>query len=201
MLVQSHDRNKKIFDIINDSPNGYNIVKNAPAVTHSIDNAVKYYSFQLRQFTPEYPDEYGVIHFTLGEFIALTHSLTHSFIHSLTFTQGKLYMNDKRAEAQAAGSMGGNLAEGRAKNIENAIFHFRRAIQVFTYYSHPVQFAVLCTMIGQMFRERAILYQHRYFVARSGKPGTHSLTPTHFIANPHCYLVMKAKPYKTALSN
>jgi len=116
-------------------------------------------------------------------------------------------MNDKRAEAQIAGSMGGNLAEGRAKNIENAIFHFRRAIQVFTYYSHPVQFAVLCTMIGQMFRERGILYQHRYFVARSGKPGTHSPTHplTHSLTHSLTYILThsltQANHYKMVLSS
>ena len=92
MLVQSHDRNKKIFDIVNESPNGYNVVKNAPAVTHSIDNAVKYYSFQLRQFTPEYPDEYGVIHYTLGTFVFLIHSLTRSLAHLLTCSLAHLLL-------------------------------------------------------------------------------------------------------------
>lgn len=142
----------KIMEVYADSPNGYRIVSEQPVVVdgYTFDLAVKHYSFHLRHFLPlEYPDEYGICHYNLG----------------------KLFMVAMREETMAGGSMSGPTAEKRVKNIENAIFHFRAALRVFTFYSHPMMYAVTATMIGQLFRERFILYEHRHFVAKRNAAG------------------------------
>ena len=101
--------------------------------------AIKYYSYHLRQFTvKDYPVEYGVIHYNLG----------------------KVFFADREHKTRDY--------EARAKSIENALHHFRLAVEVFDFDSYPVFFAVINIFIGQLFRERAMLITNRSILAKRG---------------------------------
>jgi len=64
-IAQKPSRGLKIVEILEESPNGYNITANAPPEK---DRAIKYYSFQLRTYTVNaYQEEYGLIHYSLGK--------------------------------------------------------------------------------------------------------------------------------------
>ncbi len=135
-IAKKPSRGMKMVEILEDSPNGYEITKKAPPET---ERAVKYYSFQLRQFTvTSHPEEYGLIHYSLG----------------------KVFFKDR-----PTGQVNYDL---RAKNIENALHHFRIAGETFDYDSHPFLFGVINIFIGQLFRERATLISNRSLLARRG---------------------------------
>ena len=64
-LVRLHaTRGMKIMDMYEDSPNGYEIVSRAP---EKLDDAITYYSSQLRTYSLDYPEEYAIIHFNLAK--------------------------------------------------------------------------------------------------------------------------------------
>lgn len=135
-IAKKESRGQKIIEILEESPNGYEITGKAPPEK---DRAIKYYSFQLRQYTViRFPEEYGLIHYSLG----------------------KVFFAD-RPEKQVNYDM-------RAKSIENALHHFRLAAETFDYDSHPFLFGTINIFIGQLFRERATLISSRSLLAKRG---------------------------------
>ena len=135
--IAGHEsRGLKSQDILEESPNGYIISGKAPP---EMPRAIKYYAYQLRQYTvTDYPVEYGICHYNLGKiFIADRHHTTRDF-------------------------------EARAKSIENGLHHFRLAVEVFDYDSYPIMYAIINIFIGQLFRERAMLITARSILAKRG---------------------------------
>lgn len=135
--IAGHEsRGLKSQDILEESPNGYIISGKAPP---EMPRAIKYYAYQLRQYTvTDYPVEYGICHYNLGKiFIADKHHTTRDF-------------------------------EARAKSIENGLHHFRLAVEVFDYDSYPIMYAIINIFIGQLFRERAMLITARSVLAKRG---------------------------------
>lgn len=103
------------------------------------ERAIKFYSFHLRHFTAtEHLEEYGMIHYALG----------------------KVFFADRKTS--------GKDYEERAKFVENALHHFRIALEIFEYNSFPIMFGVICTFIGQLFRERATMITDRSILAKRG---------------------------------
>ena len=137
-LKKKPERRKKVFDVYEESPNGYHITSDAPT---SFDEAVKHYSFLLRQFTVELPDEHGLIHYTLG----------------------KVFLAEERATDI-------NDHDKKGKLIENAVFHFDRAKEIFTAPSHPIMYAIICTILGQLYRTRTLLITNRSFLSKRTNP-------------------------------
>jgi len=145
-LLDSHEsRNQRIVLVYEESPNGYAIAEGAP---EKLEQAVKYYSFQLQHFTiGKHPEEYGFCHYCLG----------------------KRFFSEKSHH-------GGKDYEDRARNIENALHHFRIAVEVFDYSGYPIMFGVICTFIGQLFRERATIITSRSILAKRGVTVAESCT-------------------------
>ena len=135
-IAEKSSRGLKNIEILEDSPNGYEICSKAPPEK---DRAIKYYSFQLRQYNvTRFPEEYGLIHYSLG----------------------KVFFKD-RPENQVN-------YDARSKSIENALHHFRLSAETFDYDSFPNLFGVINIFIGQLFRERATLICSRSLLAKRG---------------------------------
>jgi hypothetical protein len=135
-IAKHSSRGLKSQDIVEESPNGYVISGKAPP---EMPRAIKYYSYQLRQYTVnDYPIEYGVCHYNLGKiFFADKHHTTRDF-------------------------------EARARSIENGLHHMRLAVEIFDYDSYPIMYAVINIFIGQLFRERAMLITARSILSKRG---------------------------------
>jgi hypothetical protein len=69
LISRDPSRGRKIMDILEESPGGYEICAKAPICPENDPaEAIKYYSALLKQFTLELPEEYGIIQFSLGQY-------------------------------------------------------------------------------------------------------------------------------------
>lgn len=161
-LIKRHaTRGMKIMDMMEESPNGYTLVADAP---ERIDEAIEYYSKQLRTFTVDFPEEFGICHFKLGQLFA------------------------KSIPPE-------DCSDAASVKIENAVFHCKKALDIFTQDSHPIMWAVVCISLGQFFRRRVEMMSDRSFLAsRAGvrdtiRDGLDALNGTLIIfqqAKPYC---------------
>jgi exonuclease VII small subunit len=62
------------------------------------------------------------------------------------------------------------VSEERAKRIENSLYHFHLAMQVFNHSDYPILCSVISIMMATLFRERAALISNRSFLADRSSP-------------------------------
>lgn len=130
-------KGRKVMDIYEESPNGHVITRKAPK---GENDAIKYYSERLKDFSLELaPEEYGLVHYKLAQIFIMQYRWVG--MHKMSL----------KADV-----------ENRQKSMENAFFHLSKAQRVFRYDSHPIMFAIICTMQGQLFREKSIMLANRY---------------------------------------
>lgn len=130
---------RKIMYILEESPNEFKITVNAPA---DPDSAIMYYSNLLRMYKlRNHPEEFGLIQYQLA------------LLFSESNRKPNLHISNVRKDL-----------DNRAKMIENTLFHLNKARQVFSLENYPMMFAVICTLTGQMLRERTTLMTNRCFV-------------------------------------
>ena len=132
---------RKIMHVLEESLNDFVITGKAPKYHEA---AVKYYAEQLRTYKlRSHPEEYGLIHFQLA------------FLFSEENRKPNLHISNVKKDL-----------DNRAKMIENTLFHLNKAKVVFSTDSHPIMFALICILTGQMYRERTTLMRNRCFLGR-----------------------------------
>ena len=135
---------KKDLEIHLESPNGLVVTGDAPSSRHAED-LITHFTSKLRQFTIQnHPQEWALCHFSLGQQF-------HRFEENASLVSAPI-----------------TLKESRAKRIENALFHYDKSFQIYSYKTHPVMWALVCNMMGQLFRERANLTSLRSLLAKRG---------------------------------
>eukprot|EP01035_Chromulina_nebulosa_P023525 gene23525-30496_t len=133
--------------ILEDSPNGFPIVHNAPRVNfekgHGVEDAIRYYLKEMVKYNRlDRPVEYALINYNVG----------------------KIFLADKKREGLL------RSAGDRAKRIENGLFHFHESLQVFTQKDYPAQFVLICVFMAQLFRERTdIMMDGRSYLVKNGQ--------------------------------
>lgn len=60
--------------------------------------------------------------------------------------------------------------EEKAKLIENALFYFNQALELFDHRNYPMMHALICIFMGRLFRERSLLISPRSFLAQRSTP-------------------------------
>eukprot|EP01039_Chlorochromonas_danica_P010177 gene10177-11261_t len=60
--------------------------------------------------------------------------------------------------------------EEKAKIIENALFYFNQALELFDHRNYPMMHALICIFMGRLFRERSLLISPRSFLAQRSTP-------------------------------
>ena len=126
-----------ITDILEDSPNGYHISKDAP---EHVDEAIRHYLVLINGFPAErFPLEYALSNYAMG----------------------KLLFTDTSKP---------KLSEERARRIENGLYHLNNALLVLNQRDYPVMFSIISTMMGRLYRERALLTSNRSFLSDRATP-------------------------------
>jgi hypothetical protein len=142
-----------IIDIYTDSPNGFEITSKAPTVSRDADRdrqrsaekLIKYYLEQLETYYPiKYPLEYGIINYALGKFL----------------------FNDKEVKKDIAV----NANTERSKRIENSLFYFSQALEIFTSKDYPIMYSLINIYMGKLFKERSLLTLPRSFLSDRSTP-------------------------------
>lgn len=148
------------MDMMEESPNGYSLVADAP---ERIDEAIEYYSQQLRTYTVDFPEEFGICHFKLAQLFA------------------------KSIPPE-------DVSDDASVKIENAVFHAKKALDIFTQDSHPIMWAVVGISLGQFFRRRVEMMSDRSFLA--GRAGVRDTIRDGLDAlNGTLIIFQQAKPY------
>lgn len=62
------------------------------------------------------------------------------------------------------------FGEERAKRVENALYHFNHALEIFNYKDYPVMFGLISIFMSHLFLERANLINPRSFLAKRSTP-------------------------------
>lgn len=126
-----------ITDILEDSPNGYDISRNVP---EDVDEAIRHYLVLINGFpAARFPLEYALSNYAMGKL---------------------LFADTSRPK----------VSEERARRIENGLYHLNNALQVLNQRDYPVMFSIISTMMGHLYRERALLTSNRSFLSDRATP-------------------------------
>ncbi len=111
------------------------------APTHKgIEACIRYYLDQLEIFEPKRNPEECGV---------------------LHFALGKLLFADKSLKPDS---------EERAKRVENALYYFNCAQEIFLVKDYPIMYALISVFMGKLFRERSLLISHRNFLSERSTP-------------------------------